>query len=153
MQHPKVSLALGGSAPVHRRSRDGVRSVAALAPDIDQNTRVLGRVRAREVNKVAASAVAGAGDVNLGTLHVELSSAKSARNVQGDQLNAHEVVARGNAGREVKVEPAVVLDHGIDSPDTSLVVETTLGDLEPSKAIASRLGSIVNLSKVNNDGT
>lgn len=46
-----------------------------------------------------------------------------------NEFAAQEVVAWGNAGREVEVPPAVALDHAINAPDA--VVEALGSDFGP----------------------
>jgi hypothetical protein len=88
--------------------------------------------------------------LDLGALHVELGTAGGAGAVQSEQLNTHQVLAGGDAGRHVKVVPAVVVDHLIDGPHA--VVDAALGDLEPLLASGRGRSGVADLGKVDRDG-
>ena len=51
--------------------------------------------------------------------------------MQGQQLEAKQVVARLDALQDVEVDPSLVRDHVIDPPDSGRGVERILPDLEP----------------------
>lgn len=104
-----------------------------------------------EADKVGAGVGARPSNLDLGALHVELGGTADAGGVKGEQLDAHEVVAGGDAAGHVEVVPAAVGDHVVDSPDA--VVEALLGDLEPLEAGRAGVGSIVDLGEVDLDGT
>jgi hypothetical protein len=51
--------------------------------------------------------------------------------VQGEDLDAQEVLARREARRQVEVGPAVVADNVVDAPGLGARVKAVLPDLEP----------------------
>lgn len=69
--------------------------------------------------------------------------------MQGDDLDPHQVVARGDALGDIKVVPASVGDEGVDCPDT--VVEARVGNLEPFVACGSGGGGVVYFCEVDGD--
>ena len=88
--------------------------------------------------------------LDLGALHVELGAAGGAGAVQSEQLDAHQVLAGGDARRHVKVVPAVVGDHLVDGPHA--VVDAALGDLEPLLAAGRGRSGIADLGEVDRNG-
>ena len=92
-QTPSYSLAhpLTHSASPNSRTR---RLVLPAAVEIEDDAGVVGRVDAGEGDERAGRAVAAARDRDLAAGDVDLGLA---RVVQGDVLDAHEVVARGGA--------------------------------------------------------
>lgn len=91
-----------GRAGVLVRSRDGV-------VDVDEDTRVTGRVGAGEGNLRRGLGAAAAGNFELGARDVELGTALALGHVQGHMLSAEEVAAGGNAGGDGDVERALAL--------------------------------------------
>lgn len=51
--------------------------------------------------------------------------------MQSEDLDAEEVVAVGDALRDVEVHPAVVVDEVVDTPDLAAGIKGILEDLEP----------------------
>jgi len=138
------------------RARDliratAIRRLAEVVIDVDGDAGVGSAVRAGEGDEVAAGVCAGAGDLDLGALHVELGAARGEGVVQGKELDAHEVMTRGDALWHVEVVPAVVGNHLVDGPDA--VVEAALGNLEPLKVLIGGRGGVVDLGEVDLDRT
>lgn len=69
--------------------------------------------------------------------------------MEGDQLDAHEIVAGRDAARHVEVVPSAVLDHGVDGPHPA--AEAALSNLEPAETGSPCGGGIVNLGKIDHD--
>lgn len=69
--------------------------------------------------------------------------------MQGDKLNSHQVIARSNAGRHLKVLPAIVVDHAVDTPRSAAGVKSVFSDLEPSKPFCVGASCVADLGKVN----
>lgn len=65
--------------------------------DVDHEARVGGRVGAREGQQTRAGRAGAAGDADLGARDVQLGAAGRAGRVQADVLEAHEVLAVGDA--------------------------------------------------------
>src|SRR5690606_15561139 len=101
------------------------------AVNVDLNAGVVGLVGAGEANRLPGSKVAARLDVDLGARDVELRLALVGGRVESEQLDAHEVVTGSDALREVEVDPAVVVDHGVDGPLPGGGVEAVVPDLEP----------------------
>lgn len=79
--------------------------------------------------------------------NVELSTTLGVRRMEGDELGAHQIVARRDAGRHVEVLPPPVLDHAIHTP-FSASIKAVFGNLEPLKPAGVGAGSIVDLGTV-----
>jgi hypothetical protein len=88
---------------------------------------------------------------DLGTALVELGIT-SGSIVQGEDLGADQVVARGQAGRQVNRKQTVVGSEAVGTPGALLDVVAVLPDLEPSST-GSRVGEdVVNLLDVDGAG-
>lgn len=61
--------------------------------EVDQDTRVVGTVRARDRHLLGVGSPTASGDSNLGTGDVKLRTADAARAVKGDVLGAEQVIA------------------------------------------------------------
>lgn len=72
--------------------------------------------------------------------------------MEGQQLDAEEVVPGGDARGQVEEEPAVLVDQGVDGPDAGAGVEVVLGDLEPLLALDGRRGGVVDGGEPGGDG-
>ena len=116
------------------RDRIGPASIRGLARrivDAQQDTGVGGRVGTGEADGVARAGVgAGSGDADLGAFHIELGTVAAGSTVEGEKLDAHQVVARRDAGWHGEVVPAVVGDEAVNGPGGSS--EAILCDLEPA---------------------
>lgn len=71
--------------------------------------------------------------------------------MKSQKLDAEEVVAWGNALRELKAPQATVGNHSINSPFTA--AETLARDLEPLLASARRRGGVVHFGEIRLDRT
>lgn len=110
----------------------------------------------------------------MSTRLIKLCLVGLARRVKSQDLDAQKIVAWSNALREVEINPAVILDHGINSPLLAVGIKTVVPDLEPAKLSArdssqqnsctdssniplkasdSSRGGIINLGKVRLDRT
>lgn len=127
-----------------------VVGLAAAAVDVDEDTRVGGRVGTGEADGVGRRGTAVAGDVDLGAANVKLRAGLRAGIVQRNELGTHEVLARSDTGRHVEVGPAVVGDQVIDGPFA--VAEAGFGDLEPLEPGGAGGGGVVDLGEVDDDG-
>ena len=124
------------SAANHRRPRRRIRLPAIIrlprSPiDTRINARVIGSVRPRKTDGGRGREGAAARDVDLGARLVELGLVGLVGRVQGQHLDAQQVLAVGDAGRQVEVDPAVVADEVVDAPFFARGVEAVLPDLEP----------------------
>src|SRR3569833_1072006 len=126
--------------------------VALRAVDVDVDAGVLGQVGAGEADGGAGREGAGARDLDLGARLVELGGARGLGRVQGEDLDAQQVLAGGDALGEVEVGPAVVGHHAVDAPLLVARVEAVLGDLEPLQAVERGGGGVVDLGQVGHDG-
>lgn len=133
------------SARDRRRTRRVIRLAAVVrlaggAVDVDEDAGVGGTVRAGEADRLPRRERPGAGDLDLGARLVELRRALVAGRVQGEHLDAQEVLPRGDALRQVEVDPAVVVDQVVDAPFLAAGVEPVLPDLEPVSGVVLVLG-------------
>jgi hypothetical protein len=119
------STTLPSLALEHRGAGARVRLGARV--QVEQNPRVGRLVRTGERNCRRRLARAGARDVDLRTLHVELGTGLRAGRVQRNQLAAEEVLAWRNAGGDCDRLLALVLDQTVDAPCGT--VEGVFGDL------------------------
>lgn len=125
--------------------------------NVNEDTRVAGRVGAREVDS-GGGGVAAAGDLELVASHVWLGATGAASGVQSDNLRSEEVVAGGDVGGDLDVDTAAALVQVLDAPE--VVVATPAGgvllpgvlvDLEPAGR-AVRGGRVADLGQVDHDG-
>ena len=63
--------------------------------------------------------------------------------MEGEELDAEEVLAVGDALGEVERVPAVVADDIVDAPGSRGGVEVILGDLEPLEPLEAGGGGVV----------
>lgn len=119
--------------------------------DVESNSWVAGAIDTWEADGAGWAVCARASNVDVCARHVELSTTGSVGIVESNDFNTHEVVSRSNTARDSKVGPSVVVDHGIHTPDTTL--ETIAVNLEPLEASCTSCAGIVNLGKVDLDGT
>lgn len=129
-----------------------VVGLASAAVNADLDAGVVGLVGARQGDGLAGLEVAAASDLDLGAGAVELGATLAAGAVQSEQLNAEQVLARGDALGHVEVVPAAALDHAVDGPLATAGVEVVLGDLEPAQALVRAGGSVVDLGEPGGDG-
>lgn len=86
-----------------RRTRRRVAGRLGIV-NVDQQSRVVGRVGAREGDLLGLRSARTAGDGDLGTRQVQLRSADGARAVQGDVLRTKQVLAILDARRDWNVD-------------------------------------------------
>lgn len=113
---PPITASLshkGPSARPHRRPRCRVARRDRIV-DVDQDARICGRVGAGEADEGARLAGAGAaGDGELGAGEVELGAADCAGAVQGDVLDAEEVVAVRERFRDRDADGCVAWENRV----------------------------------------
>lgn len=119
-----------------RRAGSSVRLAVVVrrtsrAVDASEDSRLISGVSAGERGSLGGAEGAAAGEVDLGAGLVELGLAGLAGGVQGEDLDAEQVLAVGDAGGDVEVDPAVVGEEVVDAPDAAVGVEGVFPDLEP----------------------
>lgn len=164
-----------------RLARDGVGTRSLVRPaavvgrareavDVGRDAGVVRLVGAREADGRRRREGAALGDVDLRARLVELRLVRLVGAVQRQRLSAQEVLARGDAAGQLKVDPALVLEHRVDAPCLAGHVKALLPDLEPVVVCQlgggvgkggqyvpleprhARRGSIVNLGEVCHHG-
>lgn len=88
--------------------------LAARAVDLDDDAGVIGRVGAGEADGRPGRLGAATGHADLRAAGVELGTTLRVGRVQRQRLDAQQVVARRDAGRQVELDPAVVGDQVVD---------------------------------------
>ena len=71
--------------------------------------------------------------------------------MQGNNLDAQEILARRNATGQVEVSPAVVLEHIINTPFPATGIEAILPDLEPLLAARASRRRVVDFGQIGNN--
>lgn len=122
------------------------------AVDVGEDGGVVLLVGAGELDGLGGGKGTGAGDLDLGARGVELSTHVLVGAVEGEELDAEEVVAGGDALGHGEVVPAVALDHVVDTPDAGAGVVVVLGDLEPVDAGVGGGGGVVDLGEPGGHG-
>lgn len=125
--HPSPHLA-----GKHRRARHSVRLRLIR---IIRNPRITPLVRARERNKPRRRLTPTPGNLQLMAPRVELGAGIRVRGVQGDDLVAHEVVARRNALRDCVGHHAAGFHQRCRAPGVGRAGAACLLDFEPHGAV------------------
>lgn len=138
----------------NRRARERVL-IGMAAVQVDEDTGGILLISAGESDLGTGVSIAAAGDAHLAAAQVELRAVQRARSVQGDLLDAQEVVAAGEGGGEVDEDflfacrRVYVLDMRTDlereargltirrpgPAPISIRLRTNLLDLEPHVAV------------------
>lgn len=119
--------------------------------DVEGDARVVRGVRAREADGISGGSRSTTSDVDLGASNVDLSTASTVSRVESDEFSSEEVVARSEARRHLEVMPASLLDHGIDTPFST--VQTLLSNLKPAETRGTGACRVVDLGHVEHGGT
>lgn len=120
--------------------------------DIDEDARVRVGVSAGDTDGLCSLGGTPTRDVDLSARRVELHAVLSVGGMERGDLHPQKVLAVGDASRQVEVNPAVILDHVVDTPDSSRGVESVLPDLEPLGARRVGASRAVDLGQVRRDG-
>ena len=121
--------------------------------DVDEDAGVAVGVDAGNTDGRAGLGGTAAREVELSARGVELHAVLAVGGVESGDLDAQEVLAVGDAGRELEVDPAVVLDQVVDAPDRGRGIERVLPDFEPLGALRVGACRVIDLGHVRGDGS
>lgn len=140
---PRAAGAARAGAVPDGRAGDGVAGDAVV--DVDEDAWVGGGVGLGHIDARGERLGARRSDLDLAAAVVELRLALGRRLVEGDDLGAYEILARGEIGKR-EGDLALVADEVVDAP--LAVGKAVLVQLDPDSARAVRRGG----SDVHHDG-
>lgn len=150
--HGGGRVARAGTAAGDGASGSGVVGrVETVVVVGDVDVLILSLVSSGELDGRAASGTSGTSDLELSAAHVELATADSLGGVESQHFRAKEVLAAGEAGRELELVAHVLGAHDLAGPLAVDVIE--LVDLEPRSNTSGILGGVDGAEQHVSDGS
>lgn len=129
-----MSTLVGGSP--QSRTREGIAGVGNV--QVEPDAGVVARVQAGTDGAGRGAHGAGAADAQVQALRVVLGAVVGAGAVQGDDLVAQDVGARGQVAGDREARAEVVADEGVGDPGRA-ADDGALADLGPAEAAGGGL--------------